>query len=88
MTWIICPSLAFIDINPVSVGHTQVIPKCMSLFIMLYITDGPIGKDHARTIADLPDEYLSDIGPLLKKVSSATGAEHYNVVQARTRDTA
>jgi hypothetical protein len=25
-------SLAFLDINPVAVGHTQVIPKCMSPF--------------------------------------------------------
>ena len=37
--------------------------------------------DHARTIADLPDEYLSDIGPVVKKVAIATGAENYNVIQ-------
>jgi hypothetical protein len=37
--------------------------------------------DHARTIADLPDEYLRDIGPVVKKVAIATGAENYNVVQ-------
>lgn len=57
-------SLAFLDINPVSEGHTQIIPKY-----------------HARTIGDLPDEYLTDIGPLLKKVAKATGAEQYNVLQ-------
>ncbi|KAF8727156.1 hypothetical protein AX14_007555 [Amanita brunnescens Koide BX004] len=57
-------SIAFLDINPVSEGHTQVIPKY-----------------HARTIADLPDKYLSDIGPVVKKVAIATGAENYNVIQ-------
>ncbi|KAM6496793.1 HIT-like domain containing protein [Amanita muscaria] len=57
-------TLAFLDINPVSEGHTQVIPKY-----------------HARTIADLPDEYLSDIGPVVKKVAVATGAENYNIIQ-------
>ncbi|KAF8817613.1 HIT-like protein [Phlegmacium glaucopus] len=57
-------SLAFLDINPVSEGHTQVIPKY-----------------HAKTIIDLPDEYLRDIGPVLKKVAQATGVEEFNVLQ-------
>ena len=37
--------------------------------------------DHARTIADLPDEYLRDIGPVVKTVAIATEAENYNVIQ-------
>ncbi|KAF8962022.1 HIT-like domain-containing protein [Flammula alnicola] len=57
-------SLAFLDIHPVSEGHTLIIPKY-----------------HAEKILDLPDEYLSDIGPLLKKVAVATGAEQFNVLQ-------
>ncbi|CAL1706723.1 unnamed protein product [Somion occarium] len=57
-------TLAFLDISPVSEGHTQVIPKY-----------------HARTLGDMPDEYLADIGPALKKVAAATGAEQYNVLQ-------
>ncbi|KAJ3992434.1 HIT-like domain-containing protein [Lentinula boryana] len=57
-------SLAFLDISPVSEGHTQVIPKY-----------------HAVTIADLPDEYLADIGPVVKKVALATGASAYNILQ-------
>ncbi|GJE94401.1 HIT family protein [Phanerochaete sordida] len=57
-------TLAFLDIGPVSEGHTQVIPKC-----------------HARTIMDMPNEYLADIGPVLKKVAQATGAEQFNVLQ-------
>jgi diadenosine tetraphosphate (Ap4A) HIT family hydrolase len=36
---------------------------------------------HARTILDMPDQYLADIGPVLKKVAKATGAEQWNVLQ-------
>ncbi|KAA1468134.1 HIT-like protein [Dentipellis sp. KUC8613] len=57
-------SLAFLDISPVSEGHTQVIPKY-----------------HAKTLGDLPDEYLRDILPAVKKVALATGVEQYNVIQ-------
>ncbi|KIK71405.1 hypothetical protein GYMLUDRAFT_66611 [Collybiopsis luxurians FD-317 M1] len=56
--------LAFLDISPVSEGHTQVIPKY-----------------HAVTIADLPDEYLAEIGPVVKKIAVATGAKAYNIIQ-------
>ena len=37
--------------------------------------------DHARTLAELPDEYLADIGPAIKQVVLATGAEQYNILQ-------
>ncbi|KAI0339860.1 HIT-like protein [Trametopsis cervina] len=57
-------SLAFLDISPVSEGHTQVIPKY-----------------HAKTLLDMPDEYLADIGPVVKKIAKATGAEQYNILQ-------
>ncbi|GBE82619.1 HIT-like domain-containing protein [Sparassis latifolia] len=57
-------SYAFLDISPVSEGHTQVIPKY-----------------HAKTLAELPDEYLQDIAPAVKKVALATGAEQYNILQ-------
>ncbi|EGO22778.1 hypothetical protein SERLADRAFT_362241 [Serpula lacrymans var. lacrymans S7.9] len=57
-------SLAFLDINPVSDGHTLVIPK-----------------SHAKTLGDLSDDYLRDIGPVIKKVALMTGAEQYNILQ-------
>jgi galactose-1-phosphate uridylyltransferase len=38
-------------------------------------------QDHAEKLTDLPDEYLRDIGPVIKKIAQATGAEQYNVVQ-------
>lgn len=40
-------------------------------------------SDHAKTLLDLPDEYLRDIGPVLKKVASSTGVEQYNILQVR-----
>ncbi|KAJ7883514.1 HIT-like domain-containing protein [Mycena olivaceomarginata] len=40
-----------------------------------------ISKYHAEKLTDLPDEYLCDIGPVIKKIAQATGAEQYNVVQ-------
>jgi len=40
-----------------------------------------IPKYHAETLGDLPDEYLRDIGPVIKKVALATGVEQYNIVQ-------
>ncbi|KAJ7608471.1 HIT-like domain-containing protein [Mycena polygramma] len=61
-------SFAFLDIMPVSKGHTQVIPKY-----------------HAKTLTDLPDEYLQDIGPVIKKVALSIGAafdvKDYNIIQ-------
>ncbi|KAG6910405.1 hypothetical protein DXG01_010760 [Tephrocybe rancida] len=38
-------------------------------------------QDHAETLGDLPDEFLSDIGPVIKKVALATGVKDYNVIQ-------
>ncbi|ESK90606.1 hit domain protein [Moniliophthora roreri MCA 2997] len=40
-----------------------------------------IPKYHAETLADLPDEYLRDIGPVVRKIALATGVEAYNIVQ-------
>ena len=77
--------LALLDINPVAEGHTQVIPKCKSSRgnrdDIQNITFLDSITDHARTIGELPDEYLSDIGPILKKIALATGAEQYNILQ-------
>ncbi|KAJ3801136.1 HIT-like protein [Lentinula aff. detonsa] len=75
-------SLAFLDISPVSEGHTQVIPKCKGTdWDRIFWRILNYRPDHAVTIADLPDEYLADIGPVVKKVALATGASAYNVLQ-------
>ena len=33
-------SLAFLDINPISEGHTQVIPKCKYILTLKYLDPG------------------------------------------------
>ncbi|PPQ65903.1 hypothetical protein CVT26_000923 [Gymnopilus dilepis] len=57
-------SLAFVDIMPLSKGHSLVIPKY-----------------HAEQMHELPDEYLTDILPIAKKIALAQGASDYNILQ-------
>lgn len=42
-----------------------------------------IRTGHARTLLDMRDEDLADIGPAIKKVAQMTGAEQYNILQVR-----
>ncbi|KZF18914.1 HIT-like protein [Xylona heveae TC161] len=44
-----------------------------------------IPKHHGAKITDIPDDTLSEILPVIKKVASATGAENYNVLQNNGR---
>lgn len=63
-------SLAFLARPPVSHGHTLIIPKY-----------------HSRTLTDpgLPDEFLADIGPILKKIAVMNNEDSYNIVQNNGR---
>jgi len=63
-------SLAFLARPPVAHGHTLIIPK-----------------HHSRTLTDpgLPDEYLADIGPIMKKIAVMNGESAYNVIQNNGR---
>ncbi|KIK40555.1 hypothetical protein CY34DRAFT_807077 [Suillus luteus UH-Slu-Lm8-n1] len=63
-------SLAFLAKPPVSHGHTLIIPKY-----------------HSRTLTDpgLPDEFLADVGPIMKKIAVMNGEESYNVIQNNGR---
>lgn len=81
-------SLAFLDIGPISEGHTQVIPKRMSFFAQKSTVESEgylrsIYTGHVRTLLDMTDEDLADIGPVVKKVAQMTGAEQYNILQVR-----
>jgi hypothetical protein len=40
--------------------------------------------DHAEKLHQLPDEYLTDILPIAKKIAVAQGAENYNILQVGT----
>lgn len=63
-------SLAFLAKPPVSHGHTLIIPKY-----------------HSRTLTDpgLPDEFLADVGPIMKKIAVMNGEDSYNVIQNNGR---
>ncbi|MHA1989820.1 MAG: HIT family protein [Candidatus Hodarchaeales archaeon] len=56
--------LAFLDIQPLSKGHTLVIPKV-----------------HGVKLHDIPDEYLVDVLPVMKKLAIALGVDNYNLLQ-------
>jgi diadenosine tetraphosphate (Ap4A) HIT family hydrolase len=56
--------LAFLDIQPLSKGHTLVIPKV-----------------HGVKLHDIPDEYLLDVLPVLKKLAIALDVDDYNLLQ-------
>ncbi|KAM0194855.1 hypothetical protein ACHAPA_009063 [Fusarium lateritium] len=44
-----------------------------------------IPKHHGAKLADIPDDHLSEILPVLKKIVNATGATDYNVLQNNGR---
>ncbi|KPI43038.1 Hit family protein 1 [Cyphellophora attinorum] len=44
-----------------------------------------IPKHHAPTLTTLPDEHLSEILPVVKKLAIASGAENFNVLQNNGR---
>ncbi|KAH6913342.1 HIT-like domain-containing protein [Coprinopsis sp. MPI-PUGE-AT-0042] len=40
-----------------------------------------IPKYHAEKLHELPDEYLTDVLPIAKKIAAAQGLENYNLLQ-------
>ncbi|RYP40368.1 hypothetical protein DL768_010639 [Monosporascus sp. mg162] len=70
---------------------------CFKLFesekTLAYLDIGPLAKGHALVIPkfhgakllDIPDEHLSEILPVAKKLARATGAENYNILQNNGR---
>lgn len=60
--------LAFLDINPLSVGHTVVIPRAHA------VRFEQLSEDDAAALAGA-------IGPLADRILSAVGWEDYNLLQ-------
>ncbi|TKY87477.1 hypothetical protein EX895_003491 [Sporisorium graminicola] len=58
-----------------------------------FLDIGPISEGHALVIPkhhgaklhDIPDEHLTELLPVAKKIAIATGAEQYNVLQNNGR---
>ncbi|KAJ4387936.1 Adenosine 5'-monophosphoramidase [Gnomoniopsis smithogilvyi] len=40
-----------------------------------------IPKHHGEKLSDIPDEHLTELLPIAKKIAIATGAENYNILQ-------
>ncbi|KAI4207968.1 MAG: hypothetical protein LQ346_000305 [Caloplaca aetnensis] len=60
--------LAFLDIQPLSLGHALVVPK-----------------HHGAKLTDIPDESLTEILPVVKRLAKAMNAENYNILQNNGR---
>lgn len=41
--------------------------------------------DHAAKLHELPDEHLSELLPIVKKIAIAVGCENYNILQNNGR---
>ncbi|KAF4591480.1 Hit family protein 1 [Ophiocordyceps camponoti-floridani] len=66
---------------------------CLKLFesdkTLAFLDIGPLSKGHAlvipkyhgRKLADIPDENLTEVLPVLKKIVKASGANDYNILQ-------
>ncbi|KAM0550640.1 hypothetical protein ACHAPJ_008899 [Fusarium lateritium] len=60
---------------------------------LAFLDIGPLSKGHALVIpkhhgaklADIPDDHLSEVLPVLKKIVKATGATDYNILQNNGR---
>ena len=44
-----------------------------------------IPKHHGAKLHDIPDEHLTELLPVAKKIAIATGAEQYNILQNNGR---
>ncbi|KAF9234878.1 HIT-like protein [Melanogaster broomeanus] len=44
-----------------------------------------IPKDHTAKMHELPDEYLTDVMPIAKKIALAQGLDNYNILQNNGR---
>ncbi|KAK7744342.1 Adenosine 5'-monophosphoramidase [Diatrype stigma] len=60
---------------------------------LAFLDIGPLAKGHALVIpkfhgaklTDIPDDHLSEILPVAKKLVTATGSENYNILQNNGR---
>ncbi|KAI1165300.1 HIT-like domain-containing protein [Nemania serpens] len=91
-------TLAFLDIGPLSKGHavsTTTHPDT-DVFALLLVENRDtemnvssiqlvIPKFHGAKLTDIPDDHLSEILPVAKKLVAATGAVDYNILQNNGR---
>lgn len=61
-------TLAFLDIGPLSKGHSLIIPK-----------------HHGAKLHDIPDDQLSEVLAVTKKIARAQNLQNYNILQNNGR---
>jgi len=61
-------TLAFLDIGPLSKGHSLIIPKF-----------------HGAKLHDIPDDQLTEILSVTKRIAAAQNLEDYNILQNNGR---
>ncbi|TGJ79309.1 hypothetical protein E0Z10_g9451 [Xylaria hypoxylon] len=97
---IFCKIIKAPPLPPTTQSHvnakTGEIP-CFKLFesdkTLAFLDIGPLSKGHALVIpkyhgaklTDIPDDHLSEILPVAKKLATATGAIDYNILQNNGR---
>ncbi|KAL9013525.1 MAG: hypothetical protein Q9173_001784 [Seirophora scorigena] len=71
--------LAFLDIQPLSLGHAKTTDSACGTKQLV------VPKHHGGKLTDIPDESLSEILPVAKKLAQAMQAENYNILQNNGR---
>lgn len=76
-------TLTMPHIVALAVATSSLAPICRHARLMP--TQLVIPKHHGRTLLDIPDDQLSEILPVAKKLAKASGAENYNILQNNGR---
>lgn len=77
-------TFAFLDIGPLSRGHS-VHPSSPSFPFSSNTSQLIIPKHHGAKLHDIPDEQLSEVLSVTKKIAIAQGVTDYNVLQNNGR---
>lgn len=79
-------TLAFLDIGPLSKGHSVRLPSHASSRASTdHSAQLIIPKHHGAKLHDIPDDQLSEVLSVTKKIAIAQGVEDYNILQNNGR---
>lgn len=79
-------TLAFLDIGPLSKGHSVRLPSHASSRASIdHSSQLIIPKHHGAKLHDIPDDQLSEVLSVTKKIAIAQGVEDYNILQNNGR---
>ena len=80
-------TLAFLDIGPISKGHsvkqpTSLIRPCLYKLTWRQLI---IPKFHGAKLHDIPDDQLAEVLSVTKRIALAQGVQDYNILQNNGR---